>query len=145
MFTFTLTGRITRYVKIPYGLGMIVTDVQTGYTRNGIRQGDRCCKWFVVTQNSKQADTIKNTFQLNSLVQILGSGEVNAIDNEDLDMNDDELVGKVMKKAPTFYKFKIHYINFFNTINPYEDKKLEKYNDKLLGNNAPIDTCGDDF
>lgn len=145
MFTFSLIGRITRYVKIPYGLGMIVTDVQKGYTKNGRRIGDRMCNWFVCCQNEKQADTIKNTFQLNSLVQILGSGEVNAIDSEDLNINEDELIGKVMKKAPTFYKFKIHYINFFNTINPYEEKKLEKYNDKLLGDNAPIDTYGDDF
>lgn len=130
MLQFNAIGYIKKYIPLKYGMSIVLHDCQKGYEYNGKRIGDRSNYVYLLCQNLKQCDTIKNTFRIGSLVSVFGTIDINLSSDSD---------GEYGIKASEC-KFRIDNIKFFNTIDPNIDKKLESYNDKVLGDNKQINS-----
>ena len=130
MLQFSAIGYIKKYIPLKYGMSIVLHDCQKGYEYNGKRIGDRSNYVYLLCQNLKQCDTIKNTFRIGSLVSVTGTIDINLSSDSN---------GEHGIKASEC-KFSIDNIKFFNTIDPNIDKKLESYNDKVLGDNKQINS-----
>ena len=122
---FHLIGTITGIYNLPYGMVIKIRETQIGTrSRNGHNFGTYDYTWDCVINNSLKEKYIRENFKEGVMVSVLGNvGQAITKDDGSKGFKD-----KI---------FRIKTVDIFNLGDPTKEKKRERYNSKVVGDEAP--------
>ena len=120
-----IKGQIKAMNDLPYGLVLKIRETKNGITsKNGHDWGSYDNTWDFIVNKDADIKYIKTYFRVGAIVTIFGWA--------------DKCTSKDPKSSnPQYTVYRIKNIDFFNMGDPKRERKRERYNSKVVGDEVP--------